>query len=122
MGCVARPHLLDKLRPEPAREPLPSPTVYAPPRGSPGARSIGYGLWLLRLQPFEDGLQRLDLRRLRLQVEIDEPAQRRDQDRTFVTCCDAAAVRLAGVSGSVAAVPRKVAVPWGLAAAAEVYL
>jgi hypothetical protein len=30
---------------------------------SPGARSIGYGLWLLRLQPFEDGLQRLGLRR-----------------------------------------------------------
>jgi hypothetical protein len=27
---------------------------------SPGARSIGYGLWLLRLQPFEDVLQRLD--------------------------------------------------------------
>ena len=27
------------------------------------ARSIGYGLWFLRIQPFEDGLQRLDLRR-----------------------------------------------------------
>ena len=31
--------------------------------GSPGARSIGYGLWFLRLQPFEDGLQGVDLRR-----------------------------------------------------------
>ena len=52
--------------------------------GSPGARSVGYELWLLRLQPFEDSLQRLDLRRSRLRVEIDEPAQRRDQDRAFV--------------------------------------
>ena len=52
--------------------------------GSPGARSIGYGLWLLRLQPFEDGLQRLDLRRYRLRVEIDESAQHRDRDRAFV--------------------------------------
>ena len=52
--------------------------------GSPSARSIGYRLWLLRLQPFEDGLQGLDLRRSWLRVEIDEPAQRRDQDRTFV--------------------------------------
>ena len=55
--------ILDKIRPKPAREPLPPPKVYAPPRGSPGARSIGYGLWLLRLQPFEDRLQRLGLRR-----------------------------------------------------------
>ncbi len=31
--------------------------------GSPGARILGYGLWLMRLQPFEDGLQRLALRR-----------------------------------------------------------
>src|SRR6516162_2042092 len=31
--------------------------------GSTGARSVGYRLWLLRLQPFQDGLQRLDLRR-----------------------------------------------------------
>src|SRR5438270_9750178 len=30
--------------------------------GSPGARSIGYGLWLLRLQPLKDGLQRLGVR------------------------------------------------------------
>jgi hypothetical protein len=52
--------------------------------GSPGTRSIGYGLWLVRLEPFEDGPQRLGLRRSRLRLEIDEPAQRRDQDRTFV--------------------------------------
>ena len=52
--------------------------------GSPSARSIGYRLRLLRLQPFEDGLQGLDLRRSRLRVEIEEPSQRRDQDRTFV--------------------------------------
>ena len=31
--------------------------------GLAGARSIGYGLRLLRLQPFEDRLQRLGLRR-----------------------------------------------------------
>jgi hypothetical protein len=31
--------------------------------GSAGARSIGYGLWLMRLQPFEDGLQRVGLGR-----------------------------------------------------------
>jgi hypothetical protein len=55
--------ILGKIRLEPAPDPLPTPKAYAPPRGSPGARSIGYGLWLLRLQPFEDGLQRLDLRR-----------------------------------------------------------
>jgi hypothetical protein len=30
---------------------------------SPGACSIGYGLWFVRIQPFEDRLQRLDLRR-----------------------------------------------------------
>jgi hypothetical protein len=41
-------------------------------------------LWLLRLEPFEDGLQRLDLRQYWLRVEIDKPAQRRDQDRAFV--------------------------------------
>src|SRR5262245_50899865 len=52
--------------------------------GSPGARSIGYRLWLLRLQPFEDGLQGLGLRRSQLRVEIHEPAQHRDQDRAFV--------------------------------------
>ena len=52
--------------------------------GSPSARSIGYRLWLLRLQPFEDGLQGVGLRRSRLRVEIDEPAQHRDQDRAFV--------------------------------------
>jgi hypothetical protein len=76
--------ILAKIRPEPVHEQLPPRRGNAPPRGSPGARSIGYGLWLRRLQPFEDGLQRLYLRRLRLQVEIDEPAQRRDQDSTFV--------------------------------------
>jgi hypothetical protein len=31
--------------------------------GSAGARSIGYGLWLMRLQPFENGLQRMGLGR-----------------------------------------------------------
>jgi hypothetical protein len=51
---------------------------------SPGAGSIRYRLWILRLQPFEDGFQRLDLRRQRLRLEIDEPAQRRHQDRPFV--------------------------------------
>jgi hypothetical protein len=30
---------------------------------SPGACSIRYGLWFVRIQPFEDRLQRLDLRR-----------------------------------------------------------
>ena len=44
--------------------------------GSPCARSIGDGLWLLRLQPVEDSLQRLGLRRSGLRIEIDEPAQR----------------------------------------------
>ena len=29
--------------------------------GSAGAHSIGYGLWLMRLQPFEGGLQRQSL-------------------------------------------------------------
>jgi hypothetical protein len=33
------------------------------PAGSAGARSIGYGLWLMRLQPFENGLQRMGLGR-----------------------------------------------------------
>ena len=55
--------ILAKIQREPARDPLPTPKAYAPPRGSPGARSIGYGLWLLRLQAFENGLERLDLRR-----------------------------------------------------------
>jgi hypothetical protein len=31
--------------------------------GSAGARSIGYGLWLVRLQPFENGLERMGLGR-----------------------------------------------------------
>ena len=38
----------------------------------------------MRVQPFEDGLQRLGLGRQRARVEIDKPAQRRDQDRAFV--------------------------------------
>lgn len=39
---------------------------------------------LLRLQPFEDGPQRLDPRRYRLRVEIDELAQRSDKRGAFV--------------------------------------
>jgi hypothetical protein len=35
----------------------------ATPVCSPGACSIGYGLWFVRIQPFEDRLQRLDPRR-----------------------------------------------------------
>jgi hypothetical protein len=31
--------------------------------GSAGPCSIGYGLWLMRLQPFENGLQRMGLGR-----------------------------------------------------------